>query len=160
MHSAGPARAADVGPNVRDPLRVVVQSASLFFGAQPGVQVRNQRGHLRVIKAPRECGHHALSRKNYSTHLFICRRCSAGKRGTAKQIVQIWRNFLKLEIVVAMAVRTTHIIEVLPFSLLRREFRRAMASNERRKCTNSDSNSNSNRETHHIESIGTSVRYA
>lgn len=92
------------------------------------MQVGEESGDLLLVEAAVEGGHHSLPGEDDISHLCIRSRCAAGQRRTLKDSLQIGRHLSQTEIIIAMAVRTTHLIEVLPFRLLPGEFWSAVAT--------------------------------
>lgn len=82
------------------------------------MQVRQQCRHLRIVKSTRKCGHHAFARQHYLSNLRVSCRSAAGQRRLVEEPMEIGRNFLESEVVVFMAMRASHLVEVLPFHLL------------------------------------------
>ena len=63
-------------------------------------------------------------------HLRIGGRGATGQRGAFEDSMQIGRHFFQAEIIIAMAVCTTHFVEVLPFCLLLGKLRSAVAAGD------------------------------
>lgn len=89
--------------------------------ADTGVQVGQEGCHLLVGEASRECRHHSLPVQDYVCDFSVGCGGAAEELGATKQAVQIRRNLLQGEIVIAVTVRATDFVEVLAFSLLRGE---------------------------------------
>ena len=86
------------------------------------MQIREQISHLRVCESASERRHHAFPRQDGLRHLLIARRRSAGQNRLQKEAVQIGRNLFEAKVVVLVAVRASHIVEMLSGQLLRRQF--------------------------------------
>lgn len=99
--------------------------------AQAGVQVGQQGGHLFLIEAAGEGGHHSLPGQNDVLDGGVGRRDSAGQLSACEEVVKIGRNFFELKVVVAMAVGAAHLVEMLAFGLLRSEFGFAATAREK-----------------------------
>lgn len=96
--------------------------------AQAGMQISEKSSHLIVCESPGKGRHHSLACQNNFPNFFVRNWCSTRKRRMCKYPMQIRRNFLEAEIVVLVAMRAAHGIEMLPFRLLRGECRRYMAA--------------------------------
>jgi len=92
------------------------------------VQVGQQRGHLNVVEAAFEGGHHALSIEHDAAYLGIVDGCATGQSRSIEHAMKIGRNLLQCEIVVFMAMSAAHLVEMLPFHLLRAQLGSATAS--------------------------------
>lgn len=92
------------------------------------MQVGEKVGHLLLIEAAVEGRHHSLPGQDDVSHLCIGGWSAAGQRTLFEDVVEIGRNLLQAEIVVAMAMGATHIVEVLSFGLLVGELGSAVAT--------------------------------
>lgn len=92
------------------------------------MQVREQCGHLRIGESAGEAGHQVFAGENDVPHPGICGRSATGQLGMLEDSVKIGRNRLEIEIIVLVAMRASHHVEMLAFGLFRREPRRRVAS--------------------------------
>ena len=88
------------------------------------MQVGQECGHLLVVKAAGEAGHHALAGENVEPDSRVGGGSSTGQRIVLEDAVQIWWNLFEREVVFFMAVGAAHLVKVRPLSLLRGELRR------------------------------------
>lgn len=89
----------------------------------PFVQVGQKVSHLLVRETAFEGRHHAAAGEYLALYHLIGCRYSAGQGGTAEETVQVWRRRLEAEVVIFMAVGAAHVVEMLPFCLLRGQCR-------------------------------------
>ena len=87
------------------------------------MKVSQQRGHLLLGESSREPRHQSPAGKNILPYRGIRRWNAAGQCLAFKEPMQIWRNFLQRQIVLLVAMRAAHLVEVLAFRLLLREHR-------------------------------------
>jgi hypothetical protein len=104
--------------------------AGLAGSSQSDVQIREKRGHLRIIEPAAEGGHHSPAVQNDAADFGIRRGGSTGQGCVLEDTMQIWGRLFELEIVIAMAVCATHFIEMPTLGLLRRELWRAVATGQ------------------------------
>lgn len=74
-----------------------------------------------VCKATSKGRHHSLTCQNGLLHLRVGCWITAGHCGFCKEAVEIGRDFLQTQVVVAVAVGAAHFVKVLPCCLLGRE---------------------------------------
>ena len=86
------------------------------------MEVGQQVGHLLVRKATVKGRHVAFAGENDATDLGIGGRNAAGERASVEEAMEVGRDFLEGQVVVAVAVGAAHFVEMLPFRLLRSEF--------------------------------------
>ena len=71
------------------------------------------------LKRPANEGIIPLPDKDDTPHFRIRGRRSAGKSGVREYVVQVGRNLLQSQVVVFVAMRASHRVEMLPFRFLR-----------------------------------------
>lgn len=118
--------------------------ANEIFGelAQSGVQISQERAHLLVVKASGKRRHHSLPGEDDPLHCIVGCGCSTGQRRSRKDAVQIGRNFFQGEIVVLVAMRAPHRVEMLPCRLLGGERRCLVTAGSGEDCARKDSKRN------------------
>ena len=96
--------------------------------AQAGVQVGQKRCHLILREAACEGGHHSLPLQDDAGNFGI--GCGGATRefGVAEEVVEVGRDFLEREIVVAMTVGAADFIQVPAFKFLRSKRWQGMAA--------------------------------
>ncbi|WP_263332236.1 hypothetical protein [Acidicapsa dinghuensis] len=91
-------------------------------------QISNQRPHLLLSKSPGKARHLPFSRQHGLCHTLIRRNRPARHFPLAHHSLQLRRRRFQPQIIILMTMRASHHIEMLPFRLLRREFRLSAAT--------------------------------
>ncbi len=97
--------------------------------AQSRVQIRHYRVHLFLRHLIFKRRHHSLPCHQHLLNLRISRWLTIRQSVPAEDAMQIRRNLLQVQIIFLVAVRAANVIEMLAFSLLRRQRRRRPATN-------------------------------
>src|SRR4051812_32746653 len=85
------------------------------------MQVREKIAHLLLGKSSPKRRHQAFARQHDAAHFRIGGRNSAWQLSALENPMQVRRNFLEIEVVLLVAMRTSARVQMLALRLLRRK---------------------------------------
>jgi hypothetical protein len=94
------------------------------------MEIGQESSYLILGEPAGEGGHHSLPLKDNVGDFAVVGGRATGELAAAEETVQVRRDLLEREVVVAMAMGASAFVEVLAFGLLRGEWRLGMATGE------------------------------
>jgi hypothetical protein len=89
--------------------------------AEAGVQIGEQRSHLFVGKATGKGWHHAPTGEHDALDVRVGGWHSAGQIRVIEDVMQVGWGFLERQVIEFVTMSAAHIVEMLPYRLLRCE---------------------------------------